>query len=268
MADLITAARAKYSINQSSFTAAEDTTISALVTAVSKAVRRWCLREFDSQSFDELYSGRGQPRLLLDQYPIISISRLTTSPAGVLAIQNTLVSNLRATVAVTSAGLTLVRVASGTTTTDTSVTWAGNATLQAVVTAVDALGNGWDARLLDSDYASWPSSDLRALQGPLDARQREAELVLFTEDVADFEVDASRGILLHHGEGWAEGVNNYRVIYTAGYATIPEDVQEACAQWVAALFWQTKENPASYPDLPPPGVVSLLAPHRRYPIGT
>ena len=41
MADLITAARAKYNIAQSGFTAAEDTTVAALVTACSKAIMRF-----------------------------------------------------------------------------------------------------------------------------------------------------------------------------------------------------------------------------------
>src|SRR5437660_9724083 len=54
MADLITSARAKYAINQATFSGGEDTTISALVTAVSKIVKRYCRREFDSQSYDEL----------------------------------------------------------------------------------------------------------------------------------------------------------------------------------------------------------------------
>src|SRR5438034_1850959 len=132
MSDLITSARAKYSINQSSFTAAEDTTISALVTAVSKAVRRFARREFDSQSFDELYSGNGGCYLQLNQYPILSVSRVASGPKSVLTIRNSSSANQRATVAAGSSGLTLVRVASGTSTTDTSITWAGNTTLQAI----------------------------------------------------------------------------------------------------------------------------------------
>src|SRR5881394_306249 len=105
MADLITSARAKYGINQSTFSAAEDTTIAALVTAVSKAVRRYCKREFDSQAFDELYSGGGEQCLQLAQYPIVSVSRVAGGPATVLTIRNSSSSNQRATVAVGSSGL-------------------------------------------------------------------------------------------------------------------------------------------------------------------
>src|SRR2546423_9861840 len=102
MSDLITSARAKYSINQSSFTAGEDTTIAALVTAVSKAVRRYCRREFDAQSFDELYNGSSDVRLILDQYPVLGVARVATGARTVLTVRNNSPSNQRATVAVTS----------------------------------------------------------------------------------------------------------------------------------------------------------------------
>ena len=282
MADLITSARAKYAINQASFTAGEDTTISALVTAVSKAVKRYCRREFDSQTFDELYNGNGDVRLVLDQYPILNVARVAAGPRAVLTIKNTSPSNQRATVAVTPTGLSLLRVASGTSSTDTSVTWATSPTLNGVAAAVNALGNGWSASVPDAAYGLWPSSDLRSPQGALNARNVDAPLRVHIEDVADYEVDAARGWLLRghrgltelgsinagrEGWGWVPGVDNYRIVYTAGYTTVPEDVQEACAQWVALLFWQSKENPAVHPDSPTSTVAFLLDHYRRQTAG-
>ena len=29
----------------------------------------------------------------------------------------------------------------------------------------------------------------------------------------------------------------------AGFSDVPDEVQEACAAWVAELFWQTKRDP-------------------------
>ncbi len=283
MADLITSARAKYAINQATFSSAEDTTISALVTAVSKVVKRYCRREFDSQSFDELYNGSGDVRLVLDQYPIVSVARVATGVKAVLTVKNLSSSNQRATVAVTSTGLSLTRVASGISSTDASVTWASYATLNAVAAAVNALGNGWSASVPDANDGLWASSDLRTPQGALNAKNVDAPLRIHAEDVADYEVDAARGWLLrgHRGLtaslqvqpggslawGWIPGVDNYRVSYTAGYATVPEEVQEACAQWVAHLFWQSKENPAVHPDSPTSTVALLLDHYRRQTAG-
>jgi hypothetical protein len=283
MGDLITSARAKYNLNNMTTTAAEDTTIAALVTACSKAIKKFCGREFDSQQFDELYPGNGYTRLLLRQFPVISVSRVAYAPTTVLRIRNTSASNQRATVAVTSSGLSLTRVASGTSTTDTSVTWAGNATLSAVATAVNALGNGWTATVADASYNNRASADHRAILGAFDAMNVDADLTIHLRELTSFDVDTDRGILILGGALvalcdvlplWSGGRNAWRVVYTAGYATVPEDVQEACAQWVAALFWQTKRDPGLvHENIPgvlarwpftamPAGVRAMLLPYK------
>lgn len=264
MADLITSTRAKYNIAQSSFSSTENDTISALITACSKAVRRFCRREFDSQQFDELYTGDGRDRLLLRQFPVISVARVAYDPTTLLRVTNTSASNQRATVAVTSTGLTLVRVASGTVTTDTSITFAGNTTINALKTAIDALGNGWSATVPDSTYGGRASADLRAVQGALNAKDVQADLKFHVRELSEYGIDAGRGWLLRPAgwdgavTGWGGGVDYWRVIYTAGYATVPEDVQEACASWVAALYWQTKRDPGLTTEAIP-GAVSRVA---------
>lgn len=276
MHDLITRPRALSNLNDLSTSTAENRTVDLLIRAVSEAIRHWCRRDFALANHDELYSGSGRLFLLLDNYPVVAVERVATSPMAVLSITNTSSTNQRATVQATSTGLTLVRVASGVTTTDTSVTWASNVTLNAVKTAVDALGNGWSATVA-SGYGSWPSADLRPIQGALNAKDIRAELLLHVEERADYSVDADRGFLLR-GSGWSAGLGNYRVVYTAGYETVPEDVQEACAEWVAALFWQTKRDPGlsqealtgvmarssalTLHDMPR-SVAALLRPHRR-----
>lgn len=253
MADLITSARAKYALGGTqgnanlTLHADEEDTLEALITAVTKAITRYTHRVFDSQTYDELYDA-GEDHILLRRYPIISVAWVRYNLSSVLAVQNTNTStNQRATVAVTSAGITLVRVASGVTTTDTSVTFAGNVTLAAVAAAINALGAGWSAEA-ESDYALWPSADLYCSndageqQGALDCRGEGADLMMHVAEFADFAWHARRGILRLHGAAdWLP--DSIRVKYTAGYATVPEDIQEACASWVASLFWETKKNP-------------------------
>lgn len=272
--DLITRVRALANLNNLSATANENTTIDLLIRAVSEAIRRYCRREFALQNHDELCDASGGPLLRLAHYPVVAVDRVATGAETVLTVTNTAAANQRATVQVTNTGLTLVRVASGTTTTDTSSTWAANATLSAVAAAVTALGNGWSATAI-SGHGSRAASDLRPIQGALHAKDVAAELLLHTEELGDYQVDAAKGYL-HRAAGWQEGIDNYRVLYTAGYETVPEDVQEACAQWVAALYWQAKRDPGLTQEQVP-GVVSrspfkgmpanvkaLLAPHRAW----
>src|SRR5205823_1589055 len=43
---------------------------------------------------------------------------------------------------------------------------------------------------------------------------------------------------------WPSGVNNIRVQYTAGFTTIPEAVQEGCAEWINFIYYTTSRDPA------------------------
>ena len=80
--------------------------------------------------------------------------------------------------------------------------------------------------------------------------------------------------ILRRTAGWHGDAGYWRVLYTAGYATVPEDIQEACAQWVAHFFWKTKRDPGLASEaIPgtvwrrpeadmPSSVRTLLAPYR------
>jgi hypothetical protein len=286
----------------------QDALLGVLIGACSDAIQKWCRRDFALRLYDELYNGNGDRRLLLRQYPIQSVESVRYRPVTVAKIQNTdQATNQRAFVQVTSTGLKLVRVASGVTVNDTSVTWSANLTLQAVVNAVNALGSGWTAQVVgqaDGDYGSFPSADLyvppsygdgQTSQGGLTCRGNWAELKLHTYELQGYQWDA-RGWLLRaipytdpellHPEDliWPIGINNFRVQYTAGYSTIPEAVQEACATWVAERWYETQRDVgvlsqsvpgtisqtwgAGDPMNPPSRVCSLLAPYRRHTVST
>jgi len=262
MPSLITRQRAQRNINQSAFTAAEDTLTDALIAASSDAIRSYCQREFTSKLYDERYGGNGYEKLLLNQYPIESVDRVATGRDSVLEVRNTSSTNQRASVAATKDGLTLQRVASGTATTVTSVTWSSYATLTLVAAAVDALGSGWDGRVIDTDYNNWPSADLYYPQGALQCKDEWAGLDIYTEELSDFEIDAKRGTLVREF-CWAEGYDNYRVIYTAGYTSVPEDIREACAEMTAVLYWQSKRDPGLVQESTAGQLTRITSIHKR-----
>jgi hypothetical protein len=273
-----------------------------------------------STSYDELHNGSGDRRMLLRQYPIQSVQSVRYRPVTVLKITNTLPSNVQARVAVKNTGLELTRVNAGVkTVTTTGLTFAGNVTLSALATAVNnAEGgtNGWSAQAVGdgTNYGSWPSADLYCPNGYGDALEGSgvlysqgalqgvagsyAELKMHTYELAGYQWDA-RGWLLRaipytdpellHPEDlvFPVGINNFRVQYTAGYSTIPEAVQEACAEWVAMLWWLTKRDPSLLHQVPasgttsgwanylsrqfgrpPDNVQTLLAPYRRHTVAT
>ena len=243
MANLITRARAIYNLNNRATTSDENTTLDALIAAVSKSIESYCWRTFAITSYDELQTGNNRGELLLRNYPLVSVERVAYAPTPVLRVTNTSASNQRATVKVTATGLELIRVASGVSTTNT-ILFADQVTLSALAAAITALGNGWAGEVLDSPNNLRASADLRALQGAFTAKDVSALLQIHVAELAGFGVDSERGSLLREaGACWHGGNHYWRVIYRAGYSAVPEDVQEACAQWVAQLFWQTKRDP-------------------------
>jgi hypothetical protein len=243
MSTLITRARALYNLNNLATSSDENNTLDARIAAVSEAIESYCWQIFEVTSYDELYPGNNACELVLRHYPTVAVERVAHAPVGVVRVTNTSASNQRATVKVTATGLELIRVASGVSTTNT-VTFAGQATLAALASAVTAMGNGWSASVLNPDDNLRASADLRALQGAFQAANQFADLKLHTSELAGFTVDAERGILTRDGGlTWHGGLHYWRVVYSAGYSAIPDDVQEACAQIVAQLFWQTKRDP-------------------------
>jgi hypothetical protein len=284
------------------------------VTSCSDVIEKWCRRRFVTRSYDELYNGNGERRLLLRQYPLQSVQSVRYRPSTVLKITNTLAPNVQARVSVLSTGLQLVSVNAGVKTTVTAgLTFAANVTITALAAAVSAVGNGWSAQAQGdaTNYGSWPSADLfiqgsfgDALEGAGVLQSQGAlqcvngsfaELKMHTYELAGFQWDA-RGWLLRaipytdpellHPEDlvFPTGINNFRIQYTAGYTTVPEGVQEACAEWVAILYNLTLRDPALTHQLTaggqasgwdnptlgklPSRVQALLRPYRSYTIMT
>src|SRR5690349_14418172 len=103
--DLINLSRAKQDIQAITDTS-QDTLLAALITSVSDAIAKYCRRDFVSKSYDELYNGTGDRRLLLREYPVQSVQSVRYRPVTVLKVQNTdTATNQQARVSVTSTGL-------------------------------------------------------------------------------------------------------------------------------------------------------------------
>lgn len=200
MSHLISRERAK--VNLPSAASTDDRAIDAMIRACSAAIMKHCRRGFALARHDEVLDGGVGELLLLREYPIQSIESVRCSPQAVLEVTNAATeTNQQARVTVTADGLELARVASGVRVADTSVTWASYATLQAAASAIDALGNGWAARVA-AGYGLFPSRELYVTpsfgdavqsQGALDCRGRWAGLVLHVEELSSYRWD---------GRGW------------------------------------------------------------------
>lgn len=147
-------------------------TLPYLLSGASQAIRRWCLeRNFDQRTYTEFADViQGSVRLL--QPPIQIVQRVQGQPQLALTIQNTSTSVQAAqayfaftgtwqgysTSAQTVTGITLSSVASGVASSST-VSFTASETINALVTAINAVGGGWVATA-NSTYGLWPVTEL------------------------------------------------------------------------------------------------------------
>jgi len=81
--------------------------------------------------------------------------------------------------------------------------------------------------------------------------------------VTGHTIDVAQGMLFRRSSIWNKGYQNYEVVYEAGYAILPDDLVQACAEWVSALFWKAKGNVALGPDLPTESMRRVFWQYRR-----
>jgi hypothetical protein len=248
--DLITTSRATQNAILAALNSTNPGYLASLITAASDVVRHATHRDFSQTSYSEYYSGGIYVRepLRLRQFPVIEITRVASDPRPALLVQNVDPgTNQRATVETTPASLRLFRIASATPAT-TDLPFATYPTLTAMAAAVNALGSGWSAQVLDS-FANWPSADLKPLQGAATALYGGRSLELYMEDIQPFLTwpigdsgdESSTGWRLDDETGelfgrFPHGQLNIRIDYTAGFAAIPQAIQEACVQLVMDLY--------------------------------
>lgn len=201
MTNLITRERAVRNLNGYTPTATDNVVLDTLIAAVSSAICKHCRRSFTAQNYDELVNGNGQRRLFLRRFPILAVAAVRYRPVTVLrVINNDQAINQMARVQVMATGLVLTRIASGVMSTST-LTYASYATLQALATAISALGSGWSAQVLGSsngDYGLWPALDLYVQPtygdgitsyGAVSARGQFAELKMHTVELSGYQFD-------------------------------------------------------------------------------
>lgn len=216
------------------FDSADIGVMSAIVNGVSSFVEKYCNRTFGVTSYDELYHGTGDVNLLLNAYPVVAIDRVLYNPINVFQIRMTDQAASRATFALSATALTLTKVSGGVTTTRT-LTLATYATLADLQTAVNVYSaDGWAALALGV-YATFPVADFKGPQNGDCRWQGAGYLKLHAYPLPSFEINPAIGEIVSPF-GFQRGYNNFRVVYTAGFASIPPEIQQATAELAALTY--------------------------------
>lgn len=250
-----------------------------LITAASREIIRYCSRKFGIQTYTEIVTpegtrqDRGEPASAkLSAFPVQSVTSVMTGRAPVLKVTNSdTATNQFASVAfnltgdveyldLTYTGLNLNRTASGVSSTAT-LGFDSYITLDALAAAINTMGNGWSATV-QAGYGKHPSTSLIGVREPKNARVQGAVLDLFTVSATGYDIDRSTGILRCYGGGSAGfgdptgaswdglggsggtgGWGQYQVTYAAGWSTIPENLQQVCAEVVKGIYARLDSDP-------------------------
>ncbi len=202
--------------------------------AASDCIERYCNRTFAVTSYDELYDGTGYLNLILNNYPIQSITRVGILPIQVIQISNTTRDAARALIRLDDTNIYL----------DTSIDGVEHIitlprssylTLADLATGVNTYSAyGWKAQAL-GNYSTWAVADLYSPQGGFDARMGTAYFKMHQWNLFDYEYRAETGEVVCYF-GFTRGYRNVRVIYSAGFPDIPTPIQNACAELAIAIY--------------------------------
>ena len=214
-----------------------------------------CDYEFDSTTYThELHNGGGQ-RLWLKHIPVTAITQLSTERIPAIKIKNTSSDAARCTIDVdVSASYLYYAIVGGTNATArTGIDLAAAATdtLAELVTAIDALGKGWDAEIYDTDLNSIPSSELLEVMGLNCGVPRGGGAATWkyldipgTPLGGEFRLESEEEGMIYCPSGFPSGINNVIVTYTAGYSstTMPRSLKLAVCAGAQALYNKGEED--------------------------
>jgi hypothetical protein len=224
--------------------------IGNLRDAVEAWVLIYCDRNFAVTAYRERYSGDGTPTLILRQYPVTAITRLSLWPTDVIRVRNTN-TYTNATISTSSTAVVLTRDG-----VSTSILFADYATFTLLVAAISAV-SGWEAALVSPSFANFRSVELIERMGLYCLESNWAYLQMpYQRGEMDFDVDSERGIihLFRYGFydsrddnfsgilGFPRGTRNIFIDYSAGYVTIPEDLKLAIKIIVKYIYQRKDEE--------------------------
>ncbi len=234
-----------------------DTLLENCIDSASARVEAYIGRKIKSRTWVEHINPDGSDRVQLRQYPVTAIDMIGAGAKQVLTIgYDGTASVIFASAqwdAASGGGAGTLTLKTGATTGDLSVTTESAARSTSTLAALSVAG--FTFTLVENVRADWLHQ-----QGPVDVTQSPMHLTAPAVTDLDVRVDRDRGILWRPkwddewSDGWAElmaygwrprfgfSPQSLVVQYTAGYATVPYDIEQTVQEVAAAMFRSRKRD--------------------------
>lgn len=203
-------------------TEAEKDRLNRLIkSAISYVEDRYCRRKLAEAEYDEVARAK-QGAIVLRNFPVKYITRICVGELPAITIHNDSSSVSNASWSVDQTSLRMTHYANGVRITNV-LSLADSPTLSVLASAIaDA---GWTVAVAHG-YEQRPSIDLVAYQA---GNGKNANNVYLWDDYSgSFQFDERTGII----DGAFADRGRIRVVYTAGYLPVPEDLRQATAHLV------------------------------------
>jgi len=220
--------------------------IEKMIDRATDLIERYCGRLFDTRAYTrEIYYGSGFSKLLLEQYPVTRITRLSAGRANSFSIKNTSTDANFCTVEITATKIRLI-VDGGTNAYDSNVAplvLATYTTIDLLITAIHALGKGWVCTTMATDTATRDASELLIRPSMFVDATKQAYCETVDDDITDYKLlkpteARNEGILYKPGV-FSAGME-YFINYQAGYTTIPYVLEQFCIYLVCYVYGKSK----------------------------
>ena len=226
-----------------------DSLLEACIDRATAAIESHCDRLLKSRLHTEFQMPRGERNVQTDQYPVSSIDSVAFGRQDTFTVtSDTASSDVLATVGFDGSELRLRKVTSAGTSTTETVSAATFPTTSQMVSQINSAVSGWTASLVENALSA---SIYRF--GGRGVKDAPCHVRYPRDNVAEYQVDFNMGII-HittdrfpgirsddaRANAFPAGFFPVFVQYTAGYATIPADLEQACLEIARDLFNDAK----------------------------
>lgn len=214
-----------------------DATVGILHPAVETEVKRILGRDIELTTYThDRYDGSNKNWLILRQYPLVEIYRVSTTTCVAFTVLNSSTDNSNSIVHVDNSGAALkLQVVGGVNAHSwASFAFASYPTFATMVAAINAYGKGWSAEISSSDYDDYP---IATIIGQTLFDCAVAADVLMPSDYVNCSAEYDKGIIRRLDGGiFSTGKNNIIVSYKAGYSATPADLVAYICQATKAMY--------------------------------
>jgi len=233
------------SANEQTLAIKDNYFIERLIDRATDFIERYCKRKLASRTYTrEVYYGSGHDIILLEQYPVTRVMRLSSGRANSFSIKNTSTDANYCTIEVTDTDIWLI-VDGGTNEDDTKLTLSDYATIDALITAIEALAKGWSCTTLATDTGDRDASELLIRPSMAVTTTAQAYIETVDDDITDYKIfspgeDRNYGAIQKPG-GFSPSME-YFFDFVAGYTVVPYALEMVCLEYVKYKYDASKRD--------------------------